>query len=288
MIRLYHQEEEIMNSITYLEKIFFPRPHINKSKLERELAGKTVLITGASSGIGEQLAYFLGELDCNLILTGRRKDKLIEIQKGIKKAEVLIFQADLRDQEDMKGFLTFIHKLDRPIDVYVNNAGISIKRSIYDSLDRFHDFQRTMAINYFAPVEILLSIIPLLKKTKGQIINVSTINTLLIPFPNFPAYQASKQAFDTWFQSSIPELNATGITTTSIYLPLVRTPMIEPNEHYQSMPAMSAIQAAQIISKSMYTKRRRYKPWWIIWGQMASLFLRGVWEMVGKQFIKKR
>ncbi|WP_042146259.1 SDR family NAD(P)-dependent oxidoreductase [Paucisalibacillus sp. EB02] len=270
-----------------MEKVLFPRTFINKNKLYNELTGKTILITGASSGIGEQLVYYLGDINCHLILVARRKDKLLDIRNIIKAAEVSIFAADLRDEYDRNEFLVFINKLDH-IDYFVNNAGISIKRSIYDSLDRFHDFKRSMAINYFAPVEILLSIIPLLEKNKGQIINVSTINTLLIPFPNFSAYQASKQALDTWFQSVSPELNVKGIFTTSIYLPLVRTPMIEPTTGYQRMPAMSSEHVAIIISKSMYTKRTRFKPWWIIGGQVASLLFRGLWGKIGKSFMKKR
>lgn len=109
-----------------------------------------------------------------------------------------------------------LYQLPNGLDVIVSNAGKSIRRSIHDSLDRYHDFTRTMAINYFAPVRLLLSIIPLLEKNKGQIINVSTINALLLPIPYWAAYQASKGAFDTWFRSVAPELNAIGIATTTI------------------------------------------------------------------------
>ncbi len=271
---------------TLLEKVLFPKKFINKDKLINELTGKTIVITGASSGIGEQLAYYLGELTCHLILVARREEKLLHIKKTINTAKVSVYKADLRNQDDRRGFLSFIYNLDTDIDFFVNNAGISIKRSIYDSLDRFHDFQRTMSINYFAPVEILLSIIPNLERSNGQIINVSTINTLLVPFPYFSAYEASKQAFDTWFQSVSPELNARGIFTTSIYLPLVRTPMIEPTKTYQTKPAMSPNHVAQIISQSMYKKKRSFKPWWIFGGEVLSLFLRRVWEKFGYRFLK--
>ncbi|MGG1657998.1 SDR family NAD(P)-dependent oxidoreductase [Brevibacillus sp. NRS-1366] len=244
------------------------------------MQGKTIVITGASSGIGEQVAYLLADFQVQMILVARREEKLQNMKREIEKkaAKVSFYRADLRDSDEMEAFLSFLHQQPDGVDIVVNNAGLSIRRSIADSLDRYHDFTRTMAINYFAPVRLLLSVIPMLKQNQGQVINVSTINTSLIPIPFWAAYQASKSAFDTWFRSAAPELNAMGISTTSIYLPLVKTPMILPTAAYQNMPAMSSEHAAQMIAKSMYTKRKNMKPWWLIFGQLASLFGRGLWE----------
>lgn len=277
-----------MIKYSWIERILFPPTTINQEKLLKELSGKTILITGASSGIGEQLAYYLGEIPCHLILVARRKERLLAIQQAIQTAKVSIFDADLRDSQQMKQFLAFLQVNMNRLDIFVHNAGLSIKRSIFESLHRFHDFQRTMAINYFVPVEILLSIIPLLEKSKGQIINVSTINTLMIPVPFFAAYQASKQAFDTWLQSAAPELHAKGIVTTSVYLPLVRTPMIEPTAMYKNMPAMHPEHVAKKISKAMYTRVLRIQPWWMFTGRIASLLFRSIWESHGKRFVNSR
>ena len=225
-----------MHEYGLLEHLLFPQVKLNEKKLTQRLNGKTILITGASSGIGEKLAYLLANIDTHLILVARTKEKL-EVMKceiEMKNAKVSIFAADLRNSEDMYRLLTFINQMPDRLDVVVNNAGMSIRRSINDSLDRFYDFTRTMAINYFAPVELLLSVIPLLEKNKGQIISISTVNVLLNPLPYWSAYQASKSAFDTWFRSVSPELNTMGITTTSIYLPLVKTPMILPTPAYQT------------------------------------------------------
>ncbi|MGD6830933.1 SDR family NAD(P)-dependent oxidoreductase [Sutcliffiella halmapala] len=269
-----------MPKYTLKEKLLFGSKHIHMKKLEKELQGKTVLITGASSGIGEQLAYLLADTECHLILVARREEKLSAMKEHIEKrtARVSIFRADLRNQGEMERLLSFLHTFPQGLDMVVSNAGISIRRSIFESLDRFHDFTRTMAINYFAPVQLLLSVIPLLQKNKGQIINISTINMWMIPFPYWAAYQASKSAFDTWFRSTAPELNATGISTTTIYLPLVRTPMILPTASYRDTPAMSPVHAASIIAKSMYTKRRTYTPWWLAFAQWGSILFRSVWE----------
>lgn len=272
------------------ERLLFLPTFLDKKKLSRALQGKTILITGASSGIGEQLAYLLGSLPVHLILVARREEKLAAMKRDIeqKGATVSIYGADLRNADEMEGFLSFLHREPRGVDVVVNNAGLSIRRSIWDSVDRYHDFTRTMAINYFAPVRLLLSVLPVLRENGGQIVNVSTVNTSLIPFPYWAAYQASKSAFDTWFRSASPEWNAEGIHTTSIYLPLVKTPMILPTAAYQGMPAMNPYHAAQIIAKSMYTKRKTFMPWWLPFGQLASIVGRGLWEWSAAKWLQNR
>ncbi|AFL99607.1 MULTISPECIES: SDR family NAD(P)-dependent oxidoreductase [Desulfitobacterium] len=272
------------------EAFLFPPIHIDRRRLEAKLKGKTILITGASSGIGEELAYQLAEIDCHLILVARTEEKLIRVKQEIeqKEAKVSIFRADLRDPEKVMELLKFIHQLPDGLDLFVSNAGLSIKRSINDSLDRYHDFTRTMAINYFAPVQLLLSLIPLLEKNKGHIINLSTINVLLLPVPHWAAYQASKSAFDTWFRAAASELNAMGIATSSVYLPLVRTPMILPTEAYQKLPAMSPEHVGKIVSKLIYTQKPKYRPWWLLPGQFVSIMFRGIWEFAAPAILRKR
>jgi len=283
-------QEVSMHNYSVLETLLFPPVHLNKNRLREKLHGKTILITGASFGIGEALAYQLADIDCHLILAARTEEKLLKIKKEIEKkeAKVTIFSADLREPEKVNELLNLIHQLPDGLDIFVSNAGISIKRSINDSLDRFHDFTRTMGINYFAPVQLLLSLIPLLKKNKGHVINISTVNVLLIPFPYWAAYQASKSAFDAWFRSAALELNAMGIATSSVYLPLVKTRMILPTKAYQKLPAMSPEHVARIICRLIYTQKRKYRPWWLIPGQLGSIMVRGIWEMAVPAILKKR
>ncbi len=277
-----------MKSYTVLEKILFPPTFLSKRKLFKELKGKTVLITGASYGIGEAVAMLLSKSASNIILVARTEDRLLELKDRINEAggNAEIFVADLTKDSDLEALLNFLLNKQDGIDIFINNAGKSIRRSIYESLNRFHDFQRTMALNYFAPVKLLLSILPLLEKRNGQIINVSAVNVLMIPAPKWAAYQASKTAFDQWMRSVAPEISQKGIICTNIYLPLVRTRMIAPTKSYDKMPAMLPEHVARIIARKMYTKGRRYQPWWAFFGILASVLFRGIWERMSNSFFR--
>jgi short-subunit dehydrogenase len=193
-------------------------------------------------------------------------------------AKTSIFAADLTKEEDLESLISFLQTYPNGIDVFVNNAGKSIRRSIFDSLDRFHDFQRTMALNYFGPVKILLSLIPDLLKNKGHIINVSAVNVLMIPAPKWAAYQASKTAFDQWMRSVSPELRRKGVNSSNVYLPLVRTRMIAPTKAYDKMPAMKPEHVARIIAGLIAKGKGTYKPWWAFFGILASVLFRRIWE----------
>lgn len=265
-----------MNPNRWLDQAMFPSFPYDRPRLFDELKNKSVLITGASSGIGKELAYLLADADIQLILVARRKDLLdaIRLDLSSKKANVVVLPADLREESEMDKVVEKLLALPGGLDVLVSNAGISINRPIYQSLDRYHDFTRTMAINYFAPVRLLLSVIPLLEKNKGHIVNVSTINTLMAPMPNWAAYQSSKAAFDTWLRSAGPELGRHGITASTVYLPLVKTPMIEPTLAYRNAPAIQAFHAAELIAKTLYTKKRMVRPWWMLPVEAASIFIR--------------
>ncbi|MGI2326787.1 SDR family NAD(P)-dependent oxidoreductase [Planococcus sp. YIM B11945] len=279
-----------MPPYTLIEKILFFPVRFNADRIKQKMHGKTILITGASSGIGKELAYLLKDAHVQLILVARREDKLQQIKRDIESsaAQVSVFRADLRDAEDMAELLRYLHRFPNGLDIVVSNAGKSINRPIYQSLDRLHDFTRTMAINYTAPVELVLSVLPLLEKNNGHLVNVSTINALLHPIPYWAAYQASKAAFDTWFRSASPEWQARGISSTTLYFPLVRTPMIEPTLAYRTAPAMLPAHAARMIAESVAAKRKTYKPWWLIFGQLASVLFRPIFDMIFAAQAKKK
>jgi short-subunit dehydrogenase len=141
-------------------------------------------------------------------------------------------------------------------------------------LDRHHDIQRTIDLNFLGPSRLVLGLIPTLVNSGGHVINISALNVLLTPAPRWAAYQASKTAFDQWMRSVAPELRAKGVKTTTIYLPLVRTRMIEPTKAYDKAPALSPEDAASLICRAIVSQRRMYGPWWLLPAQLGSILLR--------------
>ncbi len=270
--------------------LLFPPVGVNELRLKARLEGKTVLITGASFGIGESLAYQLAATGVHLILVARTQDKLEEVKARIEAlgGKATVFTADMSRSDDVLRLTEFLSRLQGGVDIVVNNAGKSIRRPVMESLDRLHDFGRTMAINYSGPVQLILALIPGLLKNKGQIINVSSVSVLLAPAPKWAAYQASKSAFDQWFRCVSPELNAGGVATTTVYLPLVRTRMIAPTEAYNKMPAMNPGHVAAIIGRAMINRKRRHAPWWLFFGQLGSLLFRGVLESMNIWFLNRK
>lgn len=274
---------------SFLEQLLFPSIRVNKKKLEQACQQKTILITGASYGIGEATTQLLATYDVHLILVARTASKLTALKQSLaqQKAKISIYPTDLTKVEAVEQLIDALKKRPHGLDILISNAGHSIKRPIQQSLERFHDFERTMAINYFAPVRLCLGLLPLLEKKQGQLINISAINVLLLPAPHWAAYQASKTAFDQWFRSVALEMELYGIRSTSIYLPLVRTRMIAPTKAYQKVPAMPPKQVARLIAKSLYLSKRKWMPWWSFFARLGSFLFRGLWEFGVPLFLKK-
>ena len=248
----------------FLQSLLYPNVKVNDNRLEKALLDKTILISGASFGIGRLLAEKIAFPKTKVVILGRTEDQLKEVctiinQKG---GNAQYFVGDLREKKTTKEFLNLIKNENISVDIFVNNAGKSIRRSVYESIDRFHDFTRTMDLNYYAPVELILSLLPSMSKNKGQIINISSIIVLFPSIPLWSAYQASKGAFHIWFKSIKPELNLRGVAANNIYLPLVKTRMIAPTQKFEKLPAMDPEQAMQIITNSIVKRNYNYKPWW--------------------------
>lgn len=217
------------------------------------LAGRTVLITGASSGIGEETAYAVARLGGRLILVARREDELARVAREAAKlgAEVATFSLDLTDGDAVDATLVQISAQHGTVDYLVNNAGRSIRRSLDLSYDRFHDFERTMAINYFGPVRLILGVLPGMRAQRfGHVVNVVTWG-IQMKAPKFSAYIASKAALDTFSRIAGRETFGDNVTFTNLRLPLVRTGMITATEAYSTAPAMSVEQAADKIVRAL-------------------------------------
>ena len=269
---------EVLCSV--LEALLFPPVSVSPARLERALRGKTVLITGASFGIGEQVARIVAGAGARVLLVARTAERLEALAAEIRAAggEAVALAADLTDAASVEALSARLAELTPGPDIVVSNAGKSIRRSLFLSLDRFHDVTRTIGVNYLGPVRLLLETIPGLVERRGQVINICAANVLLLPAPYWAAYQASKTAFDQWLRCAGPELRVRGVAVTSIYLPLVRTRMIAPTAMYAKVPAMQPRQAALRIVRAMLDRQHWWTPWWLPPAQLASALFRGPWE----------
>jgi len=217
------------------------------------LQGKYVVITGASSGIGQVTALKVAQCGGIPVLVARGKDKLEETRATIERrgGTAYVFPCDLSDLEAIDALCDQITTELPSVDFVVNNAGRSIRRSLKLSHDRFHDFERTMQLNYFGAIRLVMGLLPAMRKQKrGHVVNISSIGVQTNP-PRFSAYVASKSALDSWSNVVSSELVGDGITFTSIHMPLVRTPMIAPTKIYDKFPTISPAQAADLVIKAM-------------------------------------
>jgi NAD(P)-dependent dehydrogenase (short-subunit alcohol dehydrogenase family) len=230
---------------------------------ERSLAssiqGKRILITGASSGIGLETALKIGEAGGEVLLVSRTREKLDEVARQVEEAggTAHVHPCDLSDLEDIDRLAQEVLEQHGGVDILVNNAGRSIRRSVARSYDRFHDYERTMQLNYFGALKLIMAFLPGMRERKsGHIVNVSSIG-VQTNTPRFSAYVASKAALDAFSRCAAPECVADNVKFTTVYMPLVRTPMIAPTDMYKAFPTLSPDEAAQMLADAMIDKPKR-------------------------------
>jgi NAD(P)-dependent dehydrogenase (short-subunit alcohol dehydrogenase family) len=215
-----------------------------------------VLITGASSGIGRSTALKIAAAGGVPLLVARNVDNLEEVRAEIVAGggTAYVYAADLSDIESIETLLERVLADHRNIDMLVNNAGRSIRRSISLSYDRFHDFERTIQLNYFGAVKLIIGLLPHMRERgSGHIVNISSIGVQTNP-PRFSAYVASKAALDAFTRVVASEVIGDGVTFTTIHMPLVRTPMIAPTKMYDAFPAISPDEAAEMICEALRSR----------------------------------
>ena len=233
----------------------FPR---SGEELRKAVDGKVVLVTGASSGIGEAAARLIGEAGATVLLVAGEADALERIASEIG-PDAHAVPCDLTDLEAIDAMCDRVLAEYGPVDVLVNNAGRSIRRAVALSSERFHDFERTMQLNYFASIRLILRLLPGIRERRGQVINVSSAG-VQTRTPRFAGYIASKAALEAFSDALQAEVNDEGIRITTISMPLVRTPMISPTEHYESFPSLSPEEAGALIAGAIVGRPRRVAP----------------------------
>ena len=229
------------------------------SALRERVVGRAVVVTGASSGIGEALANRLGNAGAKVLLVARSSEKLDEMRQGIEArgGTAFVYAADLSDAGDTQRLIATVLAEHGHVDILVNNAGISIRRSIQKSYDRVHDFERTLSLNFLGAVRLIMGFLPGMRAQKqGQILNVSTIG-VQVNVPRYGAYIASKAALDAFSRVLAVEALKDGIKVTTVYMPLVKTPMMKSTTIYDAFPMRTAEQAADLIVEGIIHQPKR-------------------------------
>jgi short-subunit dehydrogenase len=229
---------------------------IRSGSLEDAVGGKVVMITGSSSGIGKASALRIGAAGGTVLLVARNTAALEQTQGEIAAVggRAHVHPCDLSDLDAVGDLAAAALEQHGHVDVLVNNAAHSIRRSLELSYERMHDFQRTMQINYFGAVRLMLGLLPSMRgRRSGQIVNISSAG-VQIHTPRFSAYLASKAALNAFSASIASEIRADGVHVTTVYMPLVRTPMIAPTKLYDTFPAISAEEAADMVAEAIVTR----------------------------------
>ncbi|GAB4553942.1 MAG: SDR family oxidoreductase [Rhizobacter sp.] len=268
----------------YWERHLDPALLIDRT-LRGTVAGKVVLVTGGSSGIGLAAAIKFAEAGAITVICARDEVKLAEAKKEIlaaagKDAKIETFSADIADEASCKTLIDWLNDTYGGVDFLINNAGRSIRRAIESSYDRFHDFERTMQLNYFGCLRVTMGLLPgMVAKKRGHIVNISSIG-VLTNAPRFSAYVASKAALDAWTRCASSEYADTGITFTTINMPLVRTPMIAPTQIYKNVPTLAPEEAADMIAEACVYKPVRIATRLGISGEVLHALLPRVAQIV--------
>lgn len=233
--------------------------HQRPRRYTRHFSGKTVLVSGASRGIGAEMARQVSAAGASVLLVARDAAALESLATELRAAggEAHVLPADLNDLGAVDALVTRVIAEHGGVDVLIHNAARSIRRPIAESLDRFHDFERTMMLNYFSPVRLTLGLLPGLRERRGSIANVLSMGVLL-PGPYFSAYLASKSALGSFGDSLAAETHGDGVHVSQIYLPLVRTEMVAPTKDYaERKDLMTSVEAAHKVLDSLVDRQRR-------------------------------
>ena len=258
-------------------------PLLPRRSLEAAVGGRTVLVTGSSYGIGRATAAQVAGAGATTLVVARDAERLGDLVAEIGDAGGVAhaYAADLSDMDAVAGLAARIAADGHEVDVLVNNAARSIRRSIADTYDRLHDFERTMRLNYFGAVHLTMALLPgMRERRRGHVVNVSTMGTQTST-PRFAAYLASKAALEAFTRVAAAECLGDDVRFSVVHMPLVRTPMIEPTAAYEGLPALSPEEAGGLIGEALRTRAEYVGPRIGTAGEvLTALFPAGANEML--------
>ena len=239
------------------------RSRVTDDRLAAAVQGKVVMVTGSSYGIGEATAKRLARAGATVLLLARTAAQLEVVAEEIRAegGKAFVYPANLAEPEAVEAVVAKVLADHGHVDVLVSNAGKSIRRSVADSYQRFHDIERTNSVNYLGPAKLVLELLPSMRERgSGHIVNVSTAGVRTPPMARWSAYLASKSAFDMWLRCVSQEVRDDGVTTSTVYMGLVHTRMSSPTALLNSMPGLSPQQAADQVCAAVANRPHNITP----------------------------
>ena len=239
------------------------RTRISDERLTAAVRDKVILVTGSSYGIGEATARRLAAAGATVLLVARTGEQLQVVADEIRAGggSAYVYPANLADPAAVEALVRTVLAEHERVDVLVSNAGKSIRRSVADTYQRFHDIERTNAINYLGPAKLVLELLPSMRERRsGHIVNVSTAGVRTPPMARWSAYLASKSAFDVWLRCVAQEVRGDGVTTSTVYMGLVHTRMSEPTPLLNKMPGLTPAQAADQVCTAVAERPHNITP----------------------------
>ncbi|MGZ0145507.1 SDR family NAD(P)-dependent oxidoreductase [Kribbella sp. WER1] len=266
------------------------RTRISDERLAAAVRGKVVLVTGSSYGIGEATARRLAVAGATVLLVARTEEQLQVVADEIRSGggSAYVYPANLADPAAVEELVRTVLAAHERVDVLVNNAGKSIRRSIADTYQRFHDIERTNAVNYLGPAKLVLELLPSMRERRsGHIVNVSTAGVRTPPMARWSAYLASKSAFDVWLRCVAQEVRGDGVTTSTVYMGLVHTRMSEPTPLLNRMPGLSPEQAADQVCTAVADRPHNITPPFVRPADAVGNLLRVPTDRLFEQYFRR-
>lgn len=260
----------VARAVSYL---IGPRGLRNVARLRREVEGKTVVITGASYGLGEATAELCGRAGAKVVLAARSRERLEEVKDRVVAAggTAYAYQLDLTNEQSIAEFADAVQYDLGPVDYLIHNAGKSLRRSIHLSYDRPKDVTATSGANYVGPMRLTLALLPAMRtRGSGHIVNVSTVGIMFPVMPKWGFYLSSKAAFDWWLRAVGMEARADGVTLTTFYAGLMHTRMSAPSRWMRTLPGQTSEDAAWVIARALVRKPRTLTP---IYGHPSAVLV---------------
>lgn len=251
-----------------------------------DVAGKRILLTGASSGIGEAAAEKFAAKGATVVAVARRQELLDDLVGRItaKGGDARAIAVDLSDMDAIDELVATVERDLGGVDILINNAGRSIRRPLAESLDRWHDVERTMTLNYYSPLRLIRGLAPGMRERRdGHIINVATWGVMNESSPLFAVYNASKAALAAVSRVIETEWGAVGVHSTTLYYPLVKTPMIAPTRAYDGLPGLSASEAADWMLTAARTRPVQIAPRMAVTAKAINTVAPGLVDAVMKR-----